>query len=144
MTSLLLAWSVSLMNLTDALRELASSFIELLQTSVFCLTNFCSHLYVHSSAKLGFHLRLFITLPEVAAEVTNLRPFVFFYNRHRVLQPSLRYTAAAYRNFWNPLFLFSVNSEYLQISPLTFSVTPGSCGNVLLVFQTIFLQQIPI
>lgn len=40
--------------------------------------NFCSYLYVHSSAKSGFHLLLFIKFPEMEAEVTALRPFFFF------------------------------------------------------------------
>lgn len=75
------------MNLTDILKELASGFIELLQTYLFSIL-LTSALYVHSSAKLGFHLRLFITFPDMEAEVTALRPFLFFYDRHQVLQPS--------------------------------------------------------
>lgn len=111
---------------------------------LLCFLFYWLLLSVHSSAKLGFHLRLFITFPDMEAEVTALRPFLFFYDRHQVLQPSLRHAAVAYRNFQKPLLLFLVNSECFQISPLTSSVIHGSWGNELLVSQTIFLEQIPL
>lgn len=45
---------------------------------LLCFLFYWLLLSVHSSAKLGFHLRLFITFPDMEAEVTALIPFLFF------------------------------------------------------------------